>query len=194
MVNFEANHIKIWGWRLSLGLAAAPSLLIVIGSIFITDTPSSLVLRGKLDAAKSALQHVRGPDADTDRELKDVIKSVEESKHNEAGAFRRIFMREYRPHLVMAVAVALFFQLTGVIVLAFFAPILFRTVGFGSNAALIGAVILGSVNLVATSCSTVMLDRLGRRPLFMIGGVIMVICQVSNCFLFFFGLIKLSQI
>ncbi|KAJ4765274.1 Sugar transport protein 5 [Rhynchospora pubera] len=179
VVNFEANHIKKWGWRLSLGLAAAPSLIIVFGSLFISDTPSSLVLRGKLDDAKTALLRVRGPDADTDGELKEVIKSVEEAKQNEAGAFRRIMRREYRPHLVMAVAIPLFFQLTGVIVMAFFSPILFRTVGFGSNAALIGAVILGAVNLVATSCSSFTLDRLGRRPLFFIGGVIMVICQAA---------------
>ncbi|KAJ3702332.1 hypothetical protein LUZ61_006037 [Rhynchospora tenuis] len=179
IVNFESNHIKKWGWRLSLGLAAAPSLIIVFGSVFITDTPSSLVLRGKLDDAKSALQRVRGPDADTEGELNQVIRSVEESKQNEAGAFKRIIRREYRPHLVMAVAMALFFQLTGVIVLAFFSPILFRTVGFGSNAALISAVILGSANLVASLFSTFMLDRLGRRPLFMIGGGIMVICQAA---------------
>ncbi|KAJ3702331.1 hypothetical protein LUZ61_006036 [Rhynchospora tenuis] len=179
IVNFEANHIKKWGWRLSLGLAAAPSLIIVFGSFFIADTPSSLVLRGKLDDAKSVLQRVRGPDADAEGELKEVIRSVEESKQNEAGAFKRIIRRDYRPYLVMAVALPLFFQLTGVIVLAFFSPILFRTVGFGSNAALISAVILGSVNLVAVSCSTFIVDRLGRRPLFMIGGVIMVICQTA---------------
>ncbi|KAJ4752862.1 Sugar transport protein 5 [Rhynchospora pubera] len=179
LTNYGTNHIKRWGWRLSLGLAAAPATVIVIGAFFLTDSPSSLVVRGKLDAARAALRRVRGPDADIDAELKDVIRSVEESKKNEEEAYRRIIRREYRPHLVMAIAVALFFQLTGVIVLAFFSPLLFRTVGFGSDAALIGAVILGAVNLGSISVSTFTIDWLGRRPLFMIGGLVMIICQVA---------------
>ncbi|KAJ3679585.1 hypothetical protein LUZ60_017596 [Juncus effusus] len=178
LTNYGSSHIR-WGWRLSLGLAAAPATIIVLGALFITDTPSSLILRGKMDAAKVALRRVRGPNADIDTELKEVIKSVERGQKNEEGAFRRIIRREYRPHLVMSVAVALFFQLTGVIVLAFFSPLLFRIVGFGSDGALIGAVILGAVNLGSITVSTFTIDRVGRKPLFMIGGVVMIICQVA---------------
>jgi len=94
-------------------------------------------------------------------------------------AFRRMATRrEYRPHLVLAVAVPMFFQLTGVIVLAFFAPLVFRTVGFGSNAALMGAVINGAVNLGSLLLSTLVIDRYGRKVLFMVGGIQMVIAQV----------------
>jgi MFS transporter, SP family, sugar:H+ symporter len=110
-----------------------------------------------------------------------LVRSVEESRKNEEEAYRRILRREYRPHLVMAVAVALFFQLTGVVVLAFFSPLFFRTVGFDSDASLMGAVILGAVNLSSISLSTFTIDRLGRRPLFFIGGFVMIVCQVSNC-------------
>ena len=94
-------------------------------------------------------------------------------------AFRRMATRrEYRPHLVLAVAVPMFFQLTGVIVLAFFAPLVFCTVGFGSNAALMGAVINGAVNLGSLLLSTLVIDRYGRKVLFMVGGIQMVIAQV----------------
>lgn len=72
----------------------------------------------------------------------------------------------------------MFFQLTGVIVLAFFAPLVFRTVGFGSNAALMGAVINGAVNIGALLLSTLVIDRYGRKVLFMAGGIQMVIAQV----------------
>lgn len=74
LTNYGANHIERWGWRLSLGLAAAPAFIIVVGAFCITDSPSSLVVRGKLDAARAALRRVRGPDADVDAELKDVIR------------------------------------------------------------------------------------------------------------------------
>ena len=141
LVNYATARAS-WGWRVSLGLAGAPAVVIFVGALFLTDTPTSLVMRGRADRARAALLRVRGPDADVDAELRDIAKAVEAARRSEDGAFRRMATRrEYRPHLVLAVAVPMFFQLTGVIVLAFFAPLVFRTVGFGSNAALMGAVI-----------------------------------------------------
>jgi hypothetical protein len=178
LVNYATARIS-WGWRLSLGLAGAPAVIIFLGSLFLTDTPSSLVMRGKADEARAALIRIRGADADVDAELKDIVRSVEVARESEDGAFRRMATRrEYRPHLVLAVAVPMFFQLTGVIVLSFFSPLIFRTVGFGSNAALMGAVILGATNLGALMLSALVIDRYGRKVLFMVGGVQMIIAQV----------------
>ncbi|KAF8714920.1 hypothetical protein HU200_027458 [Digitaria exilis] len=179
LVNYAtARHD--WGWRVSLGLAGAPAVVLFVGALFLTDTPSSLVMRGHADRARAALLRVRGPDADVDAELRDITKAVEVARQSEDGAFRRMATRrEYRPHLVLAVAVPMFFQLTGVIVLAFFAPLVFRTVGFGSNAALMGAIINGAVNLGALLLSTLVIDRYGRKVLFMAGGIQMVIAQVA---------------
>lgn len=136
--NYSTSRL-LWGWRLSLGLPAAPALLIVVGALFLTDTPISLVMRGRVDRARAVLRRVRGPDADVDAELEAIVRAAEAGRRNEEGAFRRLATRrEYRPQLVFAVAIPVFFQLTGVIVLAFFAPLMLRTVGFGSNAALMG--------------------------------------------------------
>ncbi|XP_008802210.2 sugar transport protein MST1 [Phoenix dactylifera] len=177
--NYGTVRIPGWGWRISLGLAAAPASAILLGALLIPDTPSSLVQRGKLDRARAALRRVRGPAADIEAELKDIVQAVEDSMKSEEGAFRRILRREYRPYLVMAVAIPTFQQLTGIIVIAFFSPVLFRTVGFGSNAALMGAVILGAVNLGSIVVSTFTVDRFGRKFLFMIGGAQMILCQVA---------------
>ncbi|CAO2035276.1 unnamed protein product, partial [Urochloa humidicola] len=178
LVNYATSRFP-WGWRVSLGLAGAPAIVIFVGALFLTDTPSSLVMRGRPEKARAALLRVRGADADVDAELRDISKAVEVARQSEDGAFRRMATRRvYRPHLVLAVAVPAFFQLTGVIVLAFFAPLVFRTVGFGSNAALMGAVINGAVNLGALLLCTLVIDRYGRKVLFMVGGIQMVIAQV----------------
>ncbi|XP_037485845.1 sugar transport protein MST1-like [Triticum dicoccoides] len=179
LTNYGAARIPRWGWRLSLGLAAVPASVILVGALLIPDTPSSLIVRGRVEQARAALRRVRGPKADVDAELEDVARAVEVARSNEQGAFRRILGREYRPHLVMAVTVPLFQQLTGVIVIAFFSPVLFQTAGFGSNAALMGAVILGAVNLGSALVSVATVDRYGRRPLFLAGGVVMIMCQVA---------------
>lgn len=136
----------------------------------------------RVDTARAALRQIRGADADVNAEIKEIMHSIEQGQKNNQGAFKRLLMREYRPHLVMALAIPTFMQLTGVIVVAFFAPQLFRTIGFGSDGALIGAVLLGSVNLGSTLISTFTVDRLGRKALFMIGGIQMIICQVEKCF------------
>jgi sugar porter (SP) family MFS transporter len=180
LVNYGTSRIPTWGWRLSLGLAAAPAAVIVAGALLIPDTPSSLLVRGRpLEEARAALRRVRGGKADVDAELEDVARAVDAARGHEEGAFRRILAREHRHHLAMAVAVPLFQQLTGVIVIAFFSPVLFQTAGFGSDAALMGAVILGAVNLGSTLLSTVTVDRYGRRPLLLTGGFVMIICQVA---------------
>lgn len=179
LANYGTVRIPVWGWRISLGLAAVPAAVIFLGAALISDSPSSLVHRGKLDEARAALRHVRGPEADLEAELKDIVVAIEEAKKSEDGAFRRIVKREYRPHLVMAVAIPTFQQLTGIIVIAFFAPVLFQTVGFGNNTALMAAVILGAVNLGSIFVSAVTVDRFGRKFLFMIGGVQMIVCQVA---------------
>ncbi|KAM0882983.1 hypothetical protein ACQ4PT_031928 [Festuca glaucescens] len=57
LINYATARIS-WGWRLSLGLAGAPAVIIFIGSLFLTDTPSSLVMRGRVDDARAALLRV----------------------------------------------------------------------------------------------------------------------------------------
>ncbi|CAM0904378.1 unnamed protein product [Alopecurus aequalis] len=179
LINYGTARIPGWGWRLSLGLAAVPAAVMVAGAALITDSPSSLVLRGKNDHARAALQRVRGKGVDIDAEFNDILAAVEYDRRNEEGAFRRILRREYRPYLVMAVAFPVFLNLTGVTVTAFFSPILFRTVGFGSDAALMGAVILGLMNIGGVVASGFAMDRYGRKLLFMIGGALMFTCQVA---------------
>ncbi|XP_074576884.1 sugar transport protein MST1-like isoform X1 [Curcuma longa] len=177
LTNYGASHVRAWGWRLSLGLAAVPAAAIFFFSLLIPDTPSSLVARGRIDDAREALRRVRGGDADA--ELKAVERAVRDAAEMAQGAFRRIATRRYRPYLVMAVAIPLFQQLTGVIVIAFFSPVLFRTVGFGSDTALISAVILGVVNLLSLLVSSIVVDRYGRKLLFMTGGAQMILSQVA---------------
>ncbi|KAK9983351.1 hypothetical protein SO802_032876 [Lithocarpus litseifolius] len=168
-----------WGWRLSLGLAVVPAAIMTIGALLISDTPSSLVERGKLAQAKKSLAKVRGKDIDVEPELADLIKSREIAKAANQEPFVTIFERQYRPHLVMAFAIPFFQQVTGINIIAFYAPVLFQSVGFGSDSALIAAIILGVVNLGSILVSTFVVDRYGRRFLFLLGGIQMFVCQVA---------------
>ncbi|KAF8682040.1 hypothetical protein HU200_045500 [Digitaria exilis] len=156
LVNYGAAKIKGgWGWRLSLGLAAVPASIITVGSLFLPDTPNSLITRGHHEHARQVLRRIRGTD-DIEDEYNDLVAAA--SEVSSGGVRRRspwldIVQRRYRPHLTMAVLVAFFQQLTGINVIMFYAPVLFKTIGLGGDASLLSAVITGLVNIVATLVS-----------------------------------------
>ncbi|XP_028777984.1 sugar carrier protein C [Neltuma alba] len=170
-----------WGWRLSLGGAMVPALIITVGSLLLPDTPNSMIERGDHDGARKKLQKVRGID-DVDEEFNDLVTASEASKQVE-HPWRNLLQRKYRPHLTMAILIPFFQQFTGINVIMFYAPVLFNSIGFKDDAALMSAVITGLVNVVATTVSIYGVDKWGRRKLFLEGGVQMLVCQavVATC-------------
>ncbi|KAJ6774874.1 SUGAR TRANSPORT PROTEIN 11 [Salix purpurea] len=150
LINYGTAQIKEgYGWRISLGLAAVPALMITVGSFFLPDTPNSILERGHPEESKRMLQKIRGTD-NVEAEFQDLVDATEAAKK----------------------------QLTGINVIMFYAPVLFKTLGFGDDAALMSAVITGVVNLVSTLVSVHSADRFGRRILFLEGGVQMIISQI----------------
>ncbi|KAL6650826.1 hypothetical protein ACP70R_009751 [Stipagrostis hirtigluma subsp. patula] len=177
IANYFTNRIPDWGWRVSLGIAVLPATIIVIGALFVPDTPSSLVLRGKPNKARTSLQRLRGADADVEAEFKDIVLAVEVARQNDEGAFKRLRNMGYRHYLLVMVAIPTFYDFTGMIVISVFTPVLFRTVGFNSQKAVSGTVIITLVGLCAVTLSTFVVDRCGRRFLLLIGGITMMIYQ-----------------
>ncbi|KAK9706628.1 hypothetical protein RND81_07G140300 [Saponaria officinalis] len=177
VLNYFFAKIHDWGWRLSLGGAMVPAIIISIGALLLPDTPNSLIERGKHDEAITKLRRVRGVE-EVDEEFKDLVAASEKSKLVE-HPWRNLLQRKYRPHLTMAIAIPFFQQLTGINVIMFYAPVLFKTIGFKDNASLMSAVITGGVNVLATLVSIYGVDKWGRRFLFLEGGVQMFICQVA---------------
>ncbi|WVZ94826.1 hypothetical protein U9M48_040670 [Paspalum notatum var. saurae] len=165
-----------WGWRIGLGLAGVPALVITVGALALPDTPNSLISRGFHEDAKAVLVKIRGTE-DVHEEYDDMVAACEE-----AGAiehpWRNILERKYRPQLTVAVLIPFFQQLTGINVIMFYAPVLFLTIGFGDDASLMSAVITGCVNMFATVVSIVSVDRAGRRALFLQGGTQMFVSQI----------------
>ncbi|KAK6128527.1 hypothetical protein DH2020_037736 [Rehmannia glutinosa] len=170
-----------WGWRVSLGLAGVPALIILVASFFLSDTPNSLVERGMEDEAKTLLKRIRGVD-DVEAEFDDMIQARNEArlvKHPWRNLMRR---RCYRPQLAMSILIPFFQQFTGINVIMFYAPVLFKTLGFGGSASLMSAIITGAVNMFATGVSIYGSDRWGRRSLFLEGGIQMLIFQLTQTF------------
>lgn len=181
LINYGTSKIKGgWGWRVSLALAAVPAGIITLGSLFLPDTPNSLIDRGHDEAARKMLTRIRGTE-DIDEEYNDLVAASNDSKLVE-HPWANILRPKYRAQLTMAIMIPFFQQLTGINVIMFYAPVLFKTIGFGSDAALISAVITGLVNVFATLVSVFTVDKFGRRKLFLQGGSQMLVCQVIYLF------------
>ncbi|MCD9560431.1 hypothetical protein HAX54_019113 [Datura stramonium] len=177
IVNYLTNKISGgWGWRVSLGGAAVPALVILFSSLFLSDSPSSLIDRGKAEEAEQLLKKIRGVD-NVKAEFKDLVEASEASKKVEKPWINLFKVRKYRPQLILSTLIPSFQQLTGINVVMFYAPVLFQTLGFGSNASLMSAVITGAVNVAATFISIYCTDRYGRRALLIWGGILMCVFQ-----------------
>ena len=177
LVNYGTAQMKENGWRVSLALAAVPAIIMTVGSIFLPDTPNSMIQRGKKEEAKAILKKIRGTE-NVDDELKDLIEASEASEQA-ADPWKSILQRQHRPQLVITTLIPIFQQLTGINVIMFYAPVLFKTLGFGDDAALMSAVVTGLVNVFATLVSVFTVDRFGRRALFLEGGIQMILSQIG---------------
>ncbi|KAL3812642.1 hypothetical protein ACJIZ3_013910 [Penstemon smallii] len=176
LVNYGTARIEGgWGWRVSLGLAGIPAGLLTLGALLVIDTPTSLIQRGHIEKGKSALKRIRGTE-NVEPEFLEIVEATrmaKEVKH----PFRNLLKRRNRPQLIIAVALQIFQQFTGINAIMFYAPVLFSTVGFGSDAALYSAVITGAVNVVSTIVSIYSVDKVGRRMLLLEAGVQMFLSQ-----------------
>merc|ERR1712071_3742 len=176
LINYGTSKIKGgWGWRLSLGLAGVPALMLTVGALIVTDTPNSLVERGRLEEGKSVLRKIRGVENVEPEflELVDASRKAKEVKH----PFRTLLKRNNRPQLIIAVLLQVFQQFTGINAIMFYAPVLFQTLGLGSDASLYSAVITGAVNVLSTIVSIYSVDKVGRRALLLEAGVQMFLSQ-----------------
>lgn len=176
LVNYGTSKITPWGWRLSLGLAGIPAVLLTVGSIFLVETPNSLIERGYLEDGKHVLKKIRGTN-NVDAEFNELVEASRIAatvKH----PFRNLLKRRNRPQLVITFFLQLFQQCTGINAIMFYAPVLFQTLGFKNDASLYSAVITGAVNVLSTVISIYAVDKVGRRALLLEAGVQMFVSQV----------------
>nr|GEU46944.1 sugar carrier protein A [Tanacetum cinerariifolium] len=176
MINYKTSKLDEYGWRLSLGLAAAPALLMTVGGMLLPETPNSLIQQGSKEKGRKVLERIRGT-PNVDAEFKDMV-DASDLANSIKHPFRNILKKRNRPQLVMAVLMPMFQILTGINSILFYAPVLFQSMGFKGNASLYSSALTGAVLFLSTVVSIATVDKLGRRVLLISGGIQMIICQV----------------
>src|ERR1700761_4305882 len=159
-------HLGPLQWRWQLGVAAVPSLLFLAMLYGIPRSSRWLVTKNKADEALEILKMMGSPDSKA--ELQEIIDSV----HLERGmAEEPLFKREYRLPIFLAITIRLFNQLGGINAILYYPNYIFASAGFSEMSSSLQTLLLGLMNLVATSLAMTLIDKVGRKTLLLIGSV-----------------------
>jgi SP family xylose:H+ symportor-like MFS transporter len=153
------------GWRWMFGSEAIPALLLLVLLFFVPESPRWLTKQGKGDRARGILARVDG-EAHAEREMAEIQTALKQ----ESGSLAQLFHPGMRIVLVIGVSLAVLQQVTGINVFLYYAPEIFKSVaGAGVDIALMQTIVVGAVNLVFTVIAIWTVDRVGRKPLMVIG-------------------------
>ena len=151
-----------------------------MGGIFLPESPNSLVERGFESEGRAILEKLRGT-SEVDAEFEDIKDAVNQANQvSAAQSWKAQFTKPYLPALILTVGIAMLQQFTGINAIMFYVPVLFSTLGSGRSASLLNTVIIGAVNVLATFVAIFTVDKAGRRRLFLVGGIQMVLALVCT--------------
>jgi MFS transporter, SP family, xylose:H+ symportor len=166
------------GWRWMFFSGVIPSGLFLTLLIFVPETPRYLVMKGKEDKALKVLNKISG-----EKTAPDILKEIKDTLHEKSipwlsYGFLVIFI---------GILLSVFQQFVGINVVLYYAGNIFRNMGNSNDSSMIQTIIVGIVNLVFTVLAIFTVDRFGRKPLMIIGGVGMALSMVALGFSFYLG-------
>jgi SP family xylose:H+ symportor-like MFS transporter len=163
------------GWRWMFLSSVIPALVFILLLLFIPETPRFLVLKNKQKKALEVLRKTVGEKA-AETSMKEITESLS-VKSAPWLSFGGLL-------IIISILMAAFQQLTGINVVLYYAPKIFQNTGTRLDVSLMQTVLVGAVNLVFTTIAIFTVDRLGRKPLLLIGGSIMGLSMAAIGFTF----------
>ncbi len=156
-------------WRIMFALGAVPGIVFLIGLVFLPESPRWLVLKGRDADATASMRRLRGPGADVAGEVAAIRANVE-AEHRTAERAPSVLAPWVRPALVIGTVLFFLQQLSGINAVIYYAPTIFQHAGLdGHTTQVMATVGVGIVNFAVTILAMGLIDRLGRRPLLIIG-------------------------
>lgn len=155
-------------WRLMFAAGAIPAVILFLGLVPLPESPRWFALRGRWDDARTSLAKVTGDHANVDAAVAEMRSAIE--SETEGGTIRDLFRPMMRPALIVAMGLFFLQQLSGINAVIYYAPQIFREVGFADHAGqLLATIGIGGVNVAMTIVGMLLIDRIGRRRLLLIG-------------------------
>ena len=162
------------GWRWMFASGAIPSAIFLVLLFLVPESPRWLVEKGAVEKARGILARIGGSTfAETE------IRAIQSTLDQEVESLRQLFQPGWRKVMFLGIGLAVLQQVTGINVFMYYAPEIFKKLGSGVDAALLQTIVVGAVNLTFTIVAIWTVDRLGRKPLMIIGSIGMGISLIA---------------
>ncbi|MEO7656689.1 MAG: sugar porter family MFS transporter [Sphingomicrobium sp.] len=182
---------EIWGhtaWRWMFWLQAIPAAIYLIALFFIPESPRYLVTRGRDDNARAVLTRLFGAE-EADRKVGEIRASLAADHHRpRLSDLVDKTSGKIRPILWVGIGLAVFQQLVGINVVFYYGATLWEAVGFTEDNALQINILSGALSIGACLLAIALIDRIGRRPLLLIGSAGMTVTLAIVAWAFSTGL------
>jgi sugar porter (SP) family MFS transporter len=168
------------GWRWMFGITAIPSLLFLFGMLVVPESPRWLAKRGHTARAEQILRRIGGEEY-----ARRVLAGMEGTADApEKTDFRMLLEPKMMRILMLGIGLAVFQQWCGINVIFNYAGEIFKSAGYSIDDTLQNIAWTGSVNLVFTLVAMAVVDKLGRRPLMLVGaaGLAVIYLLVGVCY------------
>jgi SP family xylose:H+ symportor-like MFS transporter len=166
------------------GVMALPAAAFFLLVFLIPQSPRWLLARGRVEEARSVLDQCGTDTGNVEDAIRDIQASLDLQHHTLAEPF---FCRKYLKPILLAVAIAMFNQLSGINALMYYAPHIFEMAGSGAQSALLQSVIIGFTNLVFTMAAMTVIDHFGRRKLMIVGSIGYIVSLSAAAYSFYTG-------
>ncbi|MBT8264318.1 MAG: sugar porter family MFS transporter, partial [Muriicola sp.] len=169
-------------WRWMLGVEAIPAAIYFISLWTVPRSPRWLIQKlNKIEIARKILSKIGGEDY-AEITIQEIQRGV--AKKEKKGRLADIFQNKYATIMIIALGIAFFQQITGINAVFYYAPTIFEQAGGSTDSSFLQAIVVGLTNLVFTLVAIWLIDKLGRKPLLLIGTTFMTIALLMATFAF----------
>jgi len=163
------------GWRWMFFSGVIPAALFLILLFFVPETPRFLVMKGRDSEALAVLNKISGKES-----ADSILTEIKDTLHEKSVPWLSygFFV------IFIGIMLSVFQQFVGINVVLYYAGNIFRNMGASTNSSLLQTIIIGSINLVFTVLAIYTVDRFGRKPLMIIGALVMAVSMFCLGFSF----------